>query len=449
MHKRYKVSIAVVLLIFMGLLITTICKWRVWFSIPPETSYSVPSVPDRISLTFGENALSERTLTWRCDTMLQTSYVRIIRDTERDTMSLPAKGKMVFSRSGKQAYYYLRLSGLKANSKYSYRVQSGNQFSTWHCFTTAKDRNQMNFLLFGDVQDELGKDSHYLFMEANAHYPQAQFWAFVGDVIERPEDKYWNIFLSSIVNIEGDKPLIVCAGNHEYIKGLHNTLDSRWTDTFMYPDNGDVCHKGSVYYIDFPLLRYIVLNTEGLQNAFDYVSTLNWLGKVLSSNKRHWTIVMMHHPVYSSALHRNNLLLKWMFRPLFDKYKVDMVIAGHDHSYMRRNTGASTPVYLDCNSSTKYYMSNCDPSADRLCTAHCLYQYIEISDSTLQMKSYLADNDSLYDDIIINKKNNRAQVTSNIGRKPEMLDIPATHNKAKTLAFVKLRDKRLHSLKYQ
>jgi hypothetical protein len=63
---------------------------------------------------------------------------------------------------------------------------------------------------------------------------------------------------------------------------------------------------------------------------------LAWLEKELSDSKSEWKIVFFHHPIYSSgARHGSNLELRRSLEPLFIKYGVTLVLAGHDHFYER------------------------------------------------------------------------------------------------------------------
>jgi acid phosphatase type 7 len=48
-----------------------------------------------------------------------------------------------------------------------------------------------------------------------------------------------------------------------------------------------------------------------------------------------WTIVSMHHPPYSWGRHGNDWASHIYLTPLFEKYKVDLVITAHDHVYSR------------------------------------------------------------------------------------------------------------------
>lgn len=61
-----------------------------------------------------------------------------------------------------------------------------------------------------------------------------------------------------------------------------------------------------------------------------------WLDKALQRSTADWKISYFHHPLYSSgAYHGSSLELRATLEPLFVKYGVQAVFAGHDHVYER------------------------------------------------------------------------------------------------------------------
>jgi hypothetical protein len=63
---------------------------------------------------------------------------------------------------------------------------------------------------------------------------------------------------------------------------------------------------------------------------------LEWLEKELATSGSDWKICFFHHPIYSSGgAHGSNLQLREQLEPLFLKYGVDAVFAGHEHFYER------------------------------------------------------------------------------------------------------------------
>jgi 3',5'-cyclic AMP phosphodiesterase CpdA len=63
---------------------------------------------------------------------------------------------------------------------------------------------------------------------------------------------------------------------------------------------------------------------------------LKWLEDQLSRSADRWKIAYFHHPLYSSGeRHGSEVDLRAQVEPLFIKYGVDVVFAGHEHFYER------------------------------------------------------------------------------------------------------------------
>ena len=61
-----------------------------------------------------------------------------------------------------------------------------------------------------------------------------------------------------------------------------------------------------------------------------------WLTKELQNSSSEWKICYFHHPLYSSGrFHGPSVELRKILEPLFVKYGVQVVFAGHDHVYER------------------------------------------------------------------------------------------------------------------
>lgn len=64
---------------------------------------------------------------------------------------------------------------------------------------------------------------------------------------------------------------------------------------------------------------------------------LAWLEETLASSDATWKLVGLHHPPYSSGFHGSHEELRDTFVPLFERYGVQAVFAGHEHDYQRSN----------------------------------------------------------------------------------------------------------------
>lgn len=60
-----------------------------------------------------------------------------------------------------------------------------------------------------------------------------------------------------------------------------------------------------------------------------------WLERTLAASSEPWKIVAMHHPPYSAGWHGSSPSVRDAFSPLFERYGVQLVLAGHDHDYQR------------------------------------------------------------------------------------------------------------------
>ncbi len=383
------------LIILAGTAVICILRWDAWFSNPAEPTYFVDDEPHNVVLTMGAN-YNERAFSWRTSTLLPSFVVLDNADT------IPADGKLIASRSGEAAYYNAYSPSL-AEGQHTYFIQSGDYKTDVYNFNIANS-DTVHFLLFGDIQatsvDSFLYTIHHTPYTAIAIHSDSDtpdFIAYVGDMIERPTDEYWQVWFSSIGDAAASVPQIACVGNHEYLKGIHKTIDPRWTTVFSNPKNGPYRFLGTSYYVDFPEMRYIVLNTQGCELLSDYTISATWLTDVLKTAGDKWKIVVMHHPVHASAMKRNNPMVYAMFHQILRK--ADLVIAGHDHNYARRThvtfidellgNEQTTPVYLVTSSANKYYLPKCSEKDQRIGSNRRFYEKIWVTADELRVETHL------------------------------------------------------------
>ena len=80
-----------------------------------------------------------------------------------------------------------------------------------------------------------------------------------------------------------------------------------------------------------PGIRFFALDSNYMDRP-----QLQWLEKELAASGSDWKIAFFHHPIYSSGgRHGSDLQLRTLLEPLFLKYGVDVVLAGHEHFYER------------------------------------------------------------------------------------------------------------------
>lgn len=90
--------------------------------------------------------------------------------------------------------------------------------------------------------------------------------------------------------------------------------------------------NGERYYTFRPKMgvRFFALDSNYMDRT-----QLQWLEKQLATSGSDWKIIYFHHPLYSSGRHGSDEALRVQLEPLFLKYGVDVVFAGHEHFYER------------------------------------------------------------------------------------------------------------------
>ncbi|MDF2158308.1 metallophosphoesterase family protein [Algoriphagus sp. CAU 1675] len=395
--------------------------------------------PDRVILSFGENPSSEASVTWRTDSSVKKAFAEIA----------PAAGAPKFWRNAKTiaalsetldfsdipdanntaSYHSVKFQNLEANTTYAYRVGDGEHWSEWFQFKTASTNpdEKFSFLYVGDAQNYILELWSRLIREGFRKAPDARFFIHAGDLINNAHhDRQWHEWFTAGGFIHSMVPTMSIPGNHEY--GFKNesdratgtrSLSVQWKPQFTLPENGPSGLEETAYFMDYQDTKFIFLDSNK-----DWEKQAQWLEEILQKNDKKWTIVSYHHPLFSASAGRDNEALRKIWKPIFDKYKVDLALQGHDHSYargrvspvenimdgtnMRDKTGT---VYVVSVSGGKMY--GLDPNGwaglgaerDRAAENTQLFQVITIEGNHLKFESYTAVGE-LYDAFELIKEKN-------------------------------------------
>ena len=271
--------------------------------------------------------------------------------------------------------------------------------------SSALQRDTLSFLLLGDIHNSLTNSDMSLLSE---RHPDIQFWAQMGDWMERPYMYYEQLMYQSLLGTGLDSlPIVAIPGNHEYLKGVVKTLPEKWKSIFPNPQNGPARFLGTTYYVDFPQLRFIALDTDGLHRVSDYTQVAFWLKKTLREAGNKFTIVMMHHPVYSTAKGRQNPLM-WL--TFYDAMReADVVFSGHDHNYARRTEyykerfwkKEEPTIFIATNASTKKYPVKENNKYEASLSGEPVYEHILVTPNTLHISTYTIHSGERIDNVEI------------------------------------------------
>ena len=400
--------------------------------------WEIPSKdPDRIILTFNGNPSTKRAVTWRTDSSVKKAEAQIAvaginsdfvkeastytANTEEFDLGLYKSNKSLIVN-----YHSVVFENLKPNTLYAYRVGFAENWSEWIQFKTANDTySPTQFVYFGDAQNDILNHWSRVIRMAYKTAPDASFVIHAGDLVDSAhKDNEWAQWFKAGGFIHSQWTAIPVVGNHEFQRfdGYEGTLPRRlsiqWRPQFTLPveENLDEKLHETVYSVEYQDILVLVLNSTGhLEEQTEYIR------EKLTNSDAKWKIVTNHHSVFSPAEGRDFEYARKVWKPLFEKYGVDLVLNGHDHTYARGHTpvksqnvnesGIFKTLYVTSVSGPKQYKLDKDQiknyeidgyKSDKMGEETQFFQVINIDSNKLTYSAYTTLGD-LYDRAIITK----------------------------------------------
>ena len=422
MKMRSLVSIVVILLV-----VTTsgLAQEKV-------SGFKPSTEPDRIILTIKGDPSTTMAVTWRTDTTVSASVAQFSRNLPTIHLADSShtvtgtyedvEGDGVVGR-----FHSVNFTSLRPATTYAYRVGSGTDISEWFIFTTASATpDPFTFLYFGDSQ---GSNSLYsrVIRQAYRSVSEARLMVFSGDLVDGGtgsvlQDNEWGEWHEAGGFIHAEVPIVPTPGNHEYYNPGDRTnreLNRYWRPGFTLPENGPSGLEETAYSIDYQGVRFIVVDSDKMMRDEEIaVRQVQWVEELLKDNPCKWTVMTFHHPIFSTSAARDNQAVRGPLKPIIDKYGVDLVLTGHDHTYARGNVlpegeikkgrGAGT-VYVVSVSGSKQYQQDAVQWWDLGLTYTQTWQAITVDGNQLDYRAYDASG-ALVDQFTLTKKNSGKKI---------------------------------------
>ena len=397
--------------------------------------WEIPSKdPDRIILTFHGDPSTSRAVTWRTDKTVNKAVAQIAEatinskftgdntETEAVTEAFDL-GQYKRNSSLVVHYHSVRFQGLKPDTLYVYRVGDGSKhWSEWIQFRTAKSSYApIQFVYFGDAQNDILDHWSRVIRMAYQTAPNASFAIHAGDLVNiAHRDHEWAQWFKAGGFLHSQWTAIPAVGNHEFsaVNGGSRKVSIQWRPQFTLPVEKNLAPElhETVYTVDYQDVRIIVLNSnEKLEQQTKYLETQ------LENCTAKWKIVTCHHSVFSPARGRDFKFARENWKPLLDKYNVDLVLNGHDHTYARGHVPVRTSdgdaselgtVYVTSVSGPKQYSLDRKQmqtyrsqgyQSDVTAEQTQFFQVITIEDNKLKYVAYTVTGEE-YDRVTINKE---------------------------------------------
>ena len=314
------------------------------------------------------------------------------------------------------------VTDLDFSTEYVYRVGNGtsNNWSEVGSFMTGGGAGSaFSFLYASDAQVTNASEAAIwknTLDKALANNPDAAFMVHTGDQVDTANSETeFNAFFTpqtSLLNM----PLMPLTGNHDRADnfGWH----------FNVPQNGSSIQslRNANYWYMYGDALFLVLD-----QASSITTQINWMREVIAANPSKWIIASFHETIYSvygrGPTNRDTL------NAAFVELSVDLVLQGHDHSWMRThimNNGAATEttlidgycvnpegtIILDIGGAgaKQYTMGSggSNGNASSPWVAACrngepMYAVIDVTADTLTINAYLADSTVAFDTFAIKK----------------------------------------------
>lgn len=398
------------------------------------TEYIPSAKPERIVLNINGDPATTIAVTWRTDTTVSESVARISRNipgvlVADSAIAITGRSEDITADGVAARFHSVIFTGLVPATVYAYCVGSGADASEWFTFKTAETgAAPFSFLWFGDSQ--VGPIASYarVIRQAYRSAPEAAFMIFTGDLVDggynkKTLDDEWGDWYRAAGFITSEVPVVATPGNHEFYSPhdrQKRDFNIYWRPGFTLPENGPAGLEETAYSFDYQGVRFIMVNSDlMLRDEAIARSQTEWVESLLKDNPCKWTIMAFHHPFFSTAARRDNKAVRENLKPLVDRYGVDLVLNGHDHTYAR---GVMLPdgtepggnragtVYVVSVSGSKQYSQDAVPWWEVGYTNTQLWQAITIDDNRLIYKAFDASG-TLADQFMLTKMKNGSNRT--------------------------------------
>ncbi|KAL4151101.1 hypothetical protein PRNP1_010487 [Phytophthora ramorum] len=387
---------------------STLCKYNynvgdLTLSESCRVKEGVNYYPQQVHLAYaGETAGTGMTVSWATYEAVSDSSLWV--GSSKDSLTLVdttvESANYYHDDTYDMYHHHAKVSGLSPHTKYYYKVGSKAQTtyqSDVHSFVTARsasDTSTFNVLIYGDAGD--GDNSVSTLTYANTlTSDDVDLIYHVGDISYADDDylvatqtagffyeEVYNKWMNSLAPVMSTIPYMVLVGNHEAechspacqlsqtkknMLGNYTAYNARFKMPYDESDGTlNMWHSfdhGPLHftslssetdYPNAPTNQYTLTNKNG-----NFGDQLGWLETELekaNANRDNvpWIIVGMHRPLYDVAgcddngvPTDQNAYVQSAFEDLFIKYKVDVVLTGHQHYYERQLPIAKNKAVMD------------------------------------------------------------------------------------------------------
>lgn len=240
------------------------------------------------------------------------------------------------------------LEDLEAGKQYHYRVVAKEVlrfeqedtisygetiYSAVYSFNTSSEHaEEVNWVVLNDIHDTPASFPLLLQLNKNIAFDYVFLNGDMFDYQAGEEQIIEHLIKPCTEVFASQKPMLYVRGNHE----MRGKFAHQLKEYFSYPQH-------QFYHYQWGHVFSIVLDSgeEEIQTGFDQSDLYRekqakWLEEIMQSKQYQsakYRVVQMHIPPFYSFDQKGSRHCKQVFSPLFNRYQVDLVIAGHTHTF--------------------------------------------------------------------------------------------------------------------
>jgi hypothetical protein len=312
-------------------------------------------------------------------------------------------------------YWQAKLTGLNANTKYYYKIDTGTE----HSFTTMPEPGTASTFSVV-VQSDGGDHLHYSTFVPTENLIAAQkpdLVLYVGDTSHNNRDS--NSYLGRIAHFQDvqvwsqDAPYMMIYGNHDWDKPSYDDLRN-YKGRFDFPNpqtspGSPTAGGEDWYWFDYGSVRFIAYPEPWTSATWTDWKTkaTTLMDQAQADSKIDFIVTYGHRPAYSSGHHPGSSTIKDILDTLgADHSKYVLNFNGHSHVYERTypqsgviHVTDASPAVLEAESgSCKYYGGCPAPSWSEYRAYHLGFVKLEFSPDGIQ-GSFICGPSSSDDDV--------------------------------------------------
>ncbi len=329
-------------------------QWQAWV----ENWDALSGDYTQVALTPGKNE-TELNFAWYAEDKGEKATPVVHFGTDKDRLSAftGVSAAVDDSLTGGKAYTYnhVTVTGLKENTTYYYTVEKNGVQTQPEVFQT-HDFSTVKMLYVGDPQVGASKGQPQggeklvassgaantaarndgfawdrTLKIATAQTPDLSFVISAGDQVNKtgkPKEEEYAAYLAP--KALKSLPVATTIGNHD-------SLNPDYMYHFNTPNATQygATQAGGDYYYSYGAGLFIVLNTNNY-NVAEHEKAI--AQAVASDPDAVWRVVTIHQDIYGTGLDHSDtdgMILRTQLTPIFDRYDIDVVLQGHDHTYSR------------------------------------------------------------------------------------------------------------------